>query len=186
MQKRYLIHYNSCRAPLDVILDVDEGQPAAAPETAVLSCSKCDGRIHMAVDHDRENIQVHSRQQVAVRWSVLVFLATCLLACGATKSEFVPSGGYVPRPPSPEVLVYFEGAPPDQPYEVVGMVYAEKEANTAARWDVVKAETVIGLLKAKAQAIGADAIIDVRVITLPHWATDYKKGEAKAIIFKRQ
>ncbi len=116
---------------------------------------------------------------------LLALFATCLLGCGATKSEFVPSGGYVPRPPSPEVLVYFEGAPPDQPYEVVGMVYAEKEANTGIRWDIVKAETVIGLLKAKAQAIGAEAIIDVRVTTVTDRARDYKKGEAKAIIFRR-
>ena len=116
---------------------------------------------------------------------LLALFATCLLGCGVTKSEFVPSGGYMPRPPSVEVLIYFEGAPPDQPYEVVGMVYAEKEANTGSRWDVVKAETVIGLLKAKAQAIGAEAIIDVRVTTVTDRDRDYKKGEAKAIIFRR-
>lgn len=63
------------------------------------------------------------------------------------------------------------------------MVYAEKEADTAVRWDVVRADTVIQLLKAKAQAVGADAIIDVKVMTLQDRARDYKKGEAKAVVF---
>jgi uncharacterized protein YbjQ (UPF0145 family) len=66
------------------------------------------------------------------------------------------------------------------------MVYAEKEANTAVRWDIVKTEDIIAILKAKAQAVGAEAIIDVRVTTLTDRARDYKKGEAKAIVFKRQ
>jgi hypothetical protein len=116
----------------------------------------------------------------------LVLLVANLLGCGATRSEFIPSGNYVPHAPSSQVLVYFEGAAPIQPYEVAGMVYAEKEANTAARWDIVKTEDIIAILKARAQAVGAEAIIDVRVTTLTDRARDYKKGEAKAIVFKRQ
>lgn len=113
----------------------------------------------------------------------LVFLA--LAGCGSTTSSFIPSASYAPRAPSQEVLVFFEGSPPSVPYDVVGMVYVEKEANTATRWDVVKPEKVIDLLKAKAQAAGADAIIDVRLTTLTDRRRDYKKGEAKAVIFKK-
>lgn len=120
-----------------------------------------------------------------MRRLLLLSGAALLLGCGATKSEFIASGSYQPRPPSPEVLVYFEGDRPDQPFRVIGMVYAEKEANTAVRWDVVKADTVIQLLKAKAQAVGADAIIDVKVMTLQERARDYKKGEAKAVVFTK-
>lgn len=120
------------------------------------------------------------------RGAFLALLLVVLLGCGVTKSSFVPSGGYVPRPPTQEILVYFEGAPPSQPYNVVGMVYAEKEADTGVRWDVVNPGAVIELLKAEAQVIGAEAIIDVRVTTLTDRGRDYKKGEAKAIIFTKQ
>ena len=120
-----------------------------------------------------------------MRKLILTIAALGVIGCGATRSSFVPGGNYGARAPSDRVLVFFEGALPDQTYDVIGMVYAEKEANTAIRWDIVSPEAVIELLKAKAQAAGADAIIDVRVNTLSDRRRDYKKGEAKAIVFRK-
>jgi hypothetical protein len=120
-----------------------------------------------------------------MRHLVLTILLLGMIGCGATRSGFIPGGTYAPGAPSDRVLVFFEGAPPDQPYDVIGLVYAEKEANSATRWDIVSPEAVVELLKSKAQAAGAEAIIDVRVSTLPDRRRDYKKGEAKAIVFRK-
>ena len=65
------------------------------------------------------------------------------------------------------------------------MVYAEKEANTGIRWDVVKSENVIELLKEIIRNQGADAIIDVKIISAEFRKRDWKRGEANAIIFKK-
>jgi hypothetical protein len=89
-----------------------------------------------------------------------------------------------PKPEDYDVLVFFEGDRPTEEFEVIGMVYAEKEANTGIRWDVVKPEKVIALLKEIARKQGADAIIDVKIISAEFRKRDWKRGKAKAIIFK--
>jgi hypothetical protein len=117
--------------------------------------------------------------------SFLIF-AMLICGCGATTTNFVRSGSatLTPKPEGYNVSVYFEGARPEKQFEVVGMVYAEKEANSAVRWDIVKPEIVIELLKEEARKHGADAIIDVKISSAEGTRRDWKRGEAKAIIFK--
>jgi hypothetical protein len=113
---------------------------------------------------------------------ILVFAS----GCGATMVSFVPSGSdvYPPKPAGHDVQVFFEGDRPAREFQVLGMVYAEKEANTTTRWDIIKPDEVIRLLKLEAAKHGADAIIDVRISSAEHRARDWKRGEAKAIVFK--
>ena len=80
--------------------------------------------------------------------------------------------------------MFFEGDRPTREYIVLGMVYAEKEANTATRWDIVKPDEVIRLLKTEAAKHGADAIIDTKISSAENRARDWKRGEANAINFK--
>ena len=115
-----------------------------------------------------------------------LIITTQICGCGATTTNFVRSGSetLTPKPEGYDVAVYFEGVRPEKPFEVIGMVYAEKEANSAVRWDVVKPEIVIELLKEEARKHGADAILDVRISSAEGTRRDWKRGEAKAIIFK--
>lgn len=121
-----------------------------------------------------------------MRKSFVVLFVFLLCGCGATVKDFVRSGPdtYPPKPDGYNVLVFFEGNRSTKEFEVIGMVYAEKEATTAVRWDVVKPEEVIQLLKEEARKHGAEAIIDVKITSSEHRRRDWKRGEAKAIIFK--
>lgn len=121
-----------------------------------------------------------------MRKTLIVLSILFLYGCGATLRNFVRSGTeiYQPKPEDYDVLVFFKGDRPTKEFEVIGMVYAEKEANTGIRWDVVKPEKVIELLKEIARKQGADAIIDVKIISAEFRKRDWKRGEAKAIIFK--
>jgi len=121
-----------------------------------------------------------------VRKTLIVLSVLFLYGCGATVRNFVRSGTetYQPKPEDYDVLVFFEGDRPTKEFKVIGMVYAEKEANTGLRWDVVKPEEIIRLLKEEARMRGADAIIDVKIISAEFRKRDWKRGEAKAIIFK--
>jgi len=122
-----------------------------------------------------------------MRKTLIVLSILFLYGCGATLRNFVRSGTetYQPKPEDYDVLVFFEGDRPTKEFEVIGMVYAEKEANTGIRWDVVKPEKVIELLKEIARKQGADAIIDVKIISAEFRKRDWKRGEAKVIIFKK-
>jgi len=122
-----------------------------------------------------------------MRKTIIVLSILFLYGCGATLRNFVRSGTetYQPKPEDYDVLVFFEGDRPTKEFEVIGMVYAEKEANTGIRWDVVKPEKVIELLKEIARKQGADAIIDVKIISAEFRKRDWKRGEAKVIIFKK-
>lgn len=121
-----------------------------------------------------------------MRKTLIILSILFLYGCGATVRNFVKSGTgiYQPKPKDYNVLVFFEGDRPTEEFEVIGMIYAEKEANTAIRWDVVKPEKVIELLKEIARKQGADAIIEVKIISAEFRRRDWKRGEAKAIIFK--
>ncbi len=118
------------------------------------------------------------------RCLALVFCCISLWGCGTTRASFIPSGEPKPRPVSESVLVFFEASPPTKPFDVIGMIFVEKEANSATRWDVVKPEEVVALLQKRARQAGADAIIVGRIATLPGRARDYKKAEAQAIVFR--
>jgi len=127
-----------------------------------------------------------NERRIAMRKIFVVLLLFLLCGCGATVKDFVKSGPeiYPPKPESYNILVFFEGDRPTKEFKVIGMVYAEKEANTAVRWDVVKPEEIIQLLKEEARKQGADAIIDVKITAAEHRRRDWKRGEAKAVIFK--
>ncbi len=116
----------------------------------------------------------------------LVVICLCLFCgCGATLTDFIRSGpeAYPPKPEDYDVLVYFEGDSPTEEFEMIGMVYAEKEADSESHWDLVKPEEIVQLLKEVARKHGADAILDVKITSAEHKTRDWKRGEAKAIIF---
>jgi len=120
--------------------------------------------------------------------SFIVLFFLLLIGCGASVKDFVNSGPekYPPKPAGYDVLVFFEGDRPTREFKVIGMVHAEKEANTKIRWDIVRPDDVIKLLKEEARKHGADAIIDVKISSAEHRRRDWKRGEAKAIVFKSE
>jgi len=89
-----------------------------------------------------------------------------MLGCGASVANFIQNGpeSFPPKPEGFEVVVYTEE--PSRPYKIIGRVYAEKEANTALRWDNVDAADVIALLKKAGSQNGADAIFDIEMSTI--------------------
>ncbi len=113
------------------------------------------------------------------------FCLFLLCGCGATLTDFVRSGReeYPSKPEEYDVLVFFEGDLPTEEFEMIGMVYAEKEADSESHWDLVRPEEIVQLLKEVARKNGADAIVDVKITSAEHKTRDWKRGEAKAIIF---
>ena len=121
--------------------------------------------------------------------TILLFLVCSLMGCAISNSSFVKSRDSL-YPPSLEgnrdILVFFEGDPPQKEYQIIGMVFAEKKALNDIY--LIKPNHIINMLKKQAMKAGADAIIDTVISYAPGGileSTDQKMGEAKAIVFKK-
>jgi hypothetical protein len=116
---------------------------------------------------------------VCKKLSILILLS--FFSC-APKVHFIKVGWtiYPPKPNEYEILVFREGSKPEKEYRVVGMVFTASDSK------------ILNQLKKEAKKHGADAIIDLKIISnyenLPDPDTiidrrKTKRAEAKAVVF---
>jgi len=109
-----------------------------------------------------------------------LWILILLLLCACASGHYLPktSAIYEPKPPDYEVKVYFEGEQPELPYKVIGLACAEQPTRGLLS---SFQHSAIERLKAEARKHGADAIMDLKVISFRAWGAPWV--EAKVIVF---
>jgi hypothetical protein len=127
---------------------------------------------------------------VCKKLSILILLS--FFSC-APKVHFIKVGWtiYPPKPNEYEILVFREGSKPEKEYRVVGMVFTEVASDILDPFQASDSK-ILNQLKKEAKKHGADAIIDLKIISnyenLPDPDTiidrrKTKRAEAKAVVF---
>jgi len=89
----------------------------------------------------------------------LAILAVIVLGCSVAERSFVPAGlrAFYPKAPDFSMPVFFEGGPPTDTYDVIGMICVTDRAHTI--FETVTENEVVDLLKEEARKAEAGQLL---------------------------